>query len=51
MVIAITSARPPDAMMTEITQIRTPAEKALISLYASEKDRLPGNDAVKALRA
>jgi Fe-S cluster assembly protein SufD len=37
-------------MNTEITQIRTPAEKALISLYASEKDRLPGNDAVKALR-
>jgi Fe-S cluster assembly protein SufD len=38
-------------MTTEITQIRTPAEKALISLYASEKDRLPGNDAVKAARA
>jgi Fe-S cluster assembly protein SufD len=38
-------------MTTEITQIRTPAEKALISLYASEKDRLPGNDAVKAVRA
>src|SRR5436305_10748870 len=51
MVIAITSARLPDAMTTEITQIRTPAEKALISLYASEKDRLPGNDTVKAARA
>jgi Fe-S cluster assembly protein SufD len=38
-------------MTTEITQIRTPAEKALISLYASEKDRLPGNKAVKALRS
>jgi Fe-S cluster assembly protein SufD len=38
-------------MTTEITQIRTPAEKALISLYANEKDRLPGNDTVKALRA
>ena len=38
-------------MSTEITQIRTPAEKALISLYASEKDRLPGNAPVKALRA
>jgi Fe-S cluster assembly protein SufD len=38
-------------MTTEITQIRTPAEKALISLYASEKDRLPGNKMVKALRS
>src|SRR4051794_2076515 len=38
-------------MSTEITQIRTPAEKALISLYMSEKDRLPGNAPVKALRA
>src|ERR1700744_2135493 len=38
-------------MPTEITQIRTPAEKTLISLYASEKDRLPGNAPVKALRA
>ena len=38
-------------MNTEITQIRTPAEKALISLYASVKDRLPGNDTVKAVRA
>ncbi|MBV8851151.1 MAG: Fe-S cluster assembly protein SufD [Methylobacteriaceae bacterium] len=37
-------------MTNEITQIRTPAEKALISLYASEKDRLPGSAAVKALR-
>jgi Fe-S cluster assembly protein SufD len=38
-------------MTTEITQIRTPAEKALISLYSSEKDRLPGNKMVKALRS
>jgi Fe-S cluster assembly protein SufD len=38
-------------MTTEITQIRTQAEKALISLYASEKDRLPGNKMVKALRS
>ncbi|MEA2759085.1 MAG: Fe-S cluster assembly protein SufD [Methylobacteriaceae bacterium] len=38
-------------MTTEITQIRTPAEKALISLYTSEKDRLPGSEAVKALRS
>ncbi len=38
-------------MSTEITQIRTPAEKTLISLYTSEKDRLPGNATVKALRA
>jgi Fe-S cluster assembly protein SufD len=38
-------------MTTEITQIRTPAEKALISLYANEKDQLPGNDTVKAARA
>jgi Fe-S cluster assembly protein SufD len=38
-------------MTTEITQIRTPAEKALISLYASEKDRLPGNAVVKIARA
>jgi Fe-S cluster assembly protein SufD len=38
-------------MTTEIAQIRTPAEKALISLYASEKDRLPGSSTVKALRA
>jgi Fe-S cluster assembly protein SufD len=38
-------------MSTEVTQIRTPAEKALISLYAGEKDRLPGNAPVKALRA
>src|SRR5437763_14512706 len=38
-------------MSTEITQIRTPAEKALISLYSSEKDRLPGSEPVKALRA
>src|SRR4051794_9372178 len=37
-------------MSTEITQIRTPAEKALISLYMSEKDRLPGSEPVKALR-
>src|SRR5947209_19418817 len=37
-------------MATEITQIRTPAEKALISLYASERERLPGNDPVKVLR-
>ena len=37
-------------MATEITQIRTPAEKALISLYASERERLPGNEPVKALR-
>src|SRR5512133_1580609 len=38
-------------MTTEITQIRTQAEKALISLYASEKDRLPGNKMMKALRS
>ena len=38
-------------MTTEIAQIRTPAEKALISLYESEKDRLPGNEPVKALRS
>jgi Fe-S cluster assembly protein SufD len=38
-------------MTTEITQIRTPAEKALISLYANEKDLLPGSEPVKALRA
>jgi Fe-S cluster assembly protein SufD len=38
-------------MTTEITQIRTQAEKALISLYASQKDRLPGNKMVKALRS
>jgi Fe-S cluster assembly protein SufD len=38
-------------MSTEIAQIRTPAEKALISLYAAEKDRLPGNAQVKRLRA
>ena len=38
-------------MTTEIAQIRTPAEKALISLYESERDRLPGNEPVKALRS
>ncbi|HEY0369644.1 MAG TPA: hypothetical protein VGC85_08620, partial [Chthoniobacterales bacterium] len=38
-------------MTTDITQIRTPAEKALISLYANERDRLPGSEPVKALRS
>jgi Fe-S cluster assembly protein SufD len=38
-------------MTTEITQIRTPAEKALISLYAGVKDDLPGNAAIKELRS
>ncbi|GAC1550185.1 MAG: Fe-S cluster assembly protein SufD [Beijerinckiaceae bacterium] len=38
-------------MTSEITQIRTPAEKALIVLFAKEKDHLPGSAPVKDLRA